>query len=206
VRTFIQRSPLARHTVALATGALLLLTGLVCAVAPANADAVVTLNAGSGTVGVSQTVSATVSTGALGSPSGTITFTANGQNFGSQSVGGDQGGKAQVSWIPVASGGINLQASFTAADGTPGSDSRTVQISTVGTSTSISTPGTAATSATIPLTAAVRSRNGQYIPTGTVIFYLNNGTAIGSSSLDGSGRASIDYQTPASAGTINVYA
>ena len=52
----------------------------------------------------------------------------------------------------------------------------------------------------------VRAAQGSYIPTGVVNFYLSSGAAIGSSGLDGAGRASINYTTPSTAGTLTVYA
>ena len=69
-------------------------------------------------------------------------------------------------------------------------------IAKVDTASSITTPGTAAASTKIPLIATVRSRDGAYVPTGTVTFQLSNGTVIGTDGLDGSGRASVDYTTP----------
>jgi hypothetical protein len=194
------------HIPALLAAIALFATGLVGLAAPASAAVYVSLSAVNGTVGVAQTVSALVSTDAVGAPTGVVNFTANGQPIGSQPVGGTLGTRAQVSWIPAAAGNIALQAEFDADGGEQAFDGFSVTIGRVDSASSITTPGTAATATSIPLTATVRSRIGQYLPTGTVTFYLNTGVAIGSSGLDGSGRGSINFTTPTSAGIVYVYA
>ena len=181
-----------------------LLVGLA---SPASADASVTISVGSrGTTGVPQDVSASVSSDVVGAPSGNVIFTANGQAIGTQPVGGSLGSTARISWTPSNAGAITVQAEFDPSDGASAFDSRVSQIGLVNTASSISTPGTAAASSVIPLTATVRASTGSYVPTGGVTFYLNNGSAIGSTSLDGSGRGSVNYTTPATVGTIYVYA
>lgn len=175
--------------------------------APASADVFVSLSVnGNGTVGVAQNVSATVSSDAVGSPTGNVIFTANGQAIGTQPVGGTLGSTAKVSWTPSNAGSITVQVEFDPVDGSSAFDSDVVQIAKVNTASSISTPGTAAASSVIALTASVRASAGSYVPTGGVTFYLNTGAAIGSTSLDGSGRGSINYTTQATVGTVYVYA
>lgn len=174
--------------------------------APASAGVNVTLDASNGQVGVSQTLSAKVTSDAIGAPGGSVTFTANGQSIGSVQVGGDLGARAQVSWTPSSAGSINVQAVFDGGDGSQDTDSQTVNIKAVDTATSITTPGSSATGSVVTIAAAVRARSGGYVPSGNVQFILRDGTVIGQSGLDGSGRASINYTTPASAGTLYVYA
>ena len=179
--------------------------GVVAAAGPASAEVSVAVNVANGTIGVQQTVSATVDSSALGAPSGTVTFTANGTAIGSQPVGGTLGTKAQVAWTPASSGSVAVLATFvTTTEST--SDSQTVQIARVDTASSVSTPGTAGASSVIPVSVAVRSSRGAYIPTGGVAFFTSNGSAIGSATLDRNGRASINYTTPDSTGTVSIYA
>jgi hypothetical protein len=192
--------------IVLLVAAALSAVGLVGVAAPASAQTFVSISVNNGTVGVSQKVSATVSSDAIGSPMGTVVFTANGAAIGSEQVGGSLGSTAQVAWIPKNSGSISVQAEFDPDTGDAAFDSKTIQIARVNTATSIATPGTAATSTTIPLSATVRSSQGAYIPTGTVTFFLGNGASIGSSSVDASGRSAINYTTPATLGTVTVYA
>lgn len=195
-----------RAGLAIAATLALLLAGLIGLAAPAQAAVAIAVSASSGTVGVTQNVSASVSSSAIGAPSGTIAFTADGQPIGSVQVGGSLGSSADISWTPVDSGSIAVQATFTSDTGDTASDSRTVQIARVNTASTISTPGTAAASSVVVISATVRASKGQYIPTGTVTFLLNNGSVIGQSNLDGSGRASINYTTPANTGTVYMYA
>jgi hypothetical protein len=192
--------------IVLLVAAALSAVGLVGVAVPASAQVFVTLSVNAGTVGVTQKVSATVSTDAIGSPSGTVVFTANGTAIGSEQVGGSLGSTAQLAWTPRNSGSVSVQAQFDPDTGDSAFDSKTVQIARVNTATSISTPGTAATSSVIPLTATVRSTQGAYIPTGSVTFFLSTGAAIGSSALDGNGRSSVNYTTPATLGNVTVYA
>ena len=104
--------------------------GVVAAAGPASAEVSVAVNVANGTIGVQQTVSATVDSSALGAPSGTVTFTANGTAIGSQPVGGTLGTKAQVAWTPASSGSLAVLATFvTTTEST--SDSQTVQIARV---------------------------------------------------------------------------
>ena len=187
--------------------ALALLAGLVTGLAaPATAAVAIALNAGNGTVGVTQTLTATVSSSDIGAPTGTVSFTVNGQAIGSQGVGGNLGTRAEVSWTPSSTGTAAVVAQFVGDDGSQASDNRSVQVARVGTSTAIDAPASAGTSTTVTLTATVRASQGQYVPTGKVTFLLSGGTVIGSSSLDASGSATLPYTTPATASTVRVYA
>ncbi|MDI1290119.1 MAG: Ig-like domain-containing protein [bacterium] len=179
--------------------------GLVAAAAPASAAATISASASNGTVGVSQAVTATLS-GLGGSETGTVTFLANSQSIGSAPVGGSAGSKAQVSWTPSSAASTIVEARYASSTGATASDSDTVSIAKVNTASSITTPGSAAASTKIPLIATVSSRDGSYVPTGTVTFQLNDGTVIGTGNLDGSGRASVNYTTPTTTGTVYVFA
>jgi len=180
--------------------------GLVSSASPADAAVTINSTAINGTVGVTQTVSATVASTTSGVPSGTVTFTANSQAIGTATVGGSSGAKAQVSWTPTTAASTIVQASFAASTGETASDSDTVTIAKVDTASSITTPGSAAASTKIPLIATVQSKSGQYVPTGNVTFSLSNGTVIGTDGLDGSGKATVTYTTPTTTGTVSVLA
>ncbi len=185
----------------------LLTAGLVGVAAPASAAVAITLTAGSGTMGVAQTLSATVDAGALGAPAGTVTFTANGQSVGSKAVGGSSGSTADVAWTPSAVGTIGIQARFVSTDGTQqATDSESVQVARVDTGTSLSAPGSAGVGAAITLTARVASTQGAYQPTGSVTFLLRSGTPVGSANLDATGKAVFSYTTPATSQTVQIYA
>ena len=96
--------------------------------APADAATLtVTLSARNGTVGVSQTISATVKDSGqdIGGGVGTVTFTANGAQIGTDTVGGQRGTTATINWTPqTASPSTNITATFD--DGT--SDTTSVSI------------------------------------------------------------------------------
>ena len=98
---------------------------------PASADAIVEFTkVRSGMVGVQQTLSATVSQAGdiVGGDVGTVTFAANGQNIGVDSVGGPNGSTASVVWTPAAAGSsVNLTATFSGG----GSDETSVGVAQV---------------------------------------------------------------------------
>lgn len=202
-------SPL-RSTRGLATGLAVcgvLLASTLVGAATASAGETVDISVSNGTVGVSQRVTATVySDGGVGSPAGTITFTAGGQQIGAQPVGGSLGSSAQINWSPGTAVSTNVVANFVGANGDTAGDSATVSVNQVDTSTSMTTPGSAATSSQVSIAANVRATQGGYVPTGTVTFYSNGGSVIGSSGLDGNGKATISYTVPAATGTIYLYA
>ena len=172
---------------------------------PAQAGTVaVTLSARNGTVGVPQTVSATVKDAgqSVGGGVGTVVFAANGNQIGTDSVGGQNGTTASINWTPsAASASTNITATFD--DGS--SDATSVSIATVGTTASITTPGSAGTSTQVTRAAQVRAKVGSYVPSGSVTFFTSNGSSVGTSNLDGSGRGSVAYTTPAAAGTVYLY-
>ncbi len=176
--------------------------GLVAA-QPASADSQVTLSVNPGTVGVSQVIDAQVNSGGLGS-SGTVTFTANGTVIGTDNVGPQYGYDAQVNWIPNVGGQrVNLSATYNQG----GSDSTSVYISTVGTTTTITSPGTAASGSTITLSAQVRAKTGSYAPTGSVSFYTtSSGNSIGNASVNAQGTANLSYNVGNVNGNVAFYA
>lgn len=188
--------------------ALLSITGLtagtIALAAPASADAQVTLGGvRSGVVGVQQTLNATVNaSGTIGGDVGTVTFTVNGQNVGTDSVGGADGTTASVAWTPGSAGdSVNITATFSGG----GSDTTSTSVAKVGTQASITVPGNATTSTQVSLGATVRAKVGKYVPTGSVTFYTSNGTNVGTAGLDGNGKANITYTTPATPGNVSLY-
>lgn len=180
--------------------------GLVGLASPANAANTVTLTVLDGTVGVSQTVQATVASDAVGQPSGTVTFTADNATIGSVAVGGDLGSTASVTWVPAAAGSISVKAAFVADDSTTVTDTQPVTIAKVSTTTTITTATSTTTSTAIDLTAKVSPTQGSYTPTGNVTFYLANGTALGRAALNSNAVATVKYTTPGTVQTITYYA
>lgn len=197
----------ARRTGAAIVAIVAMIGALIVGAAPASAAAFVTLNVSNGTVGIAQPVIATVDSSAIGFPSGTVTFSANGTVFGSGQVGGSLGNAATVSWTPSAAGASVIIASYVATDGSDqASATKTVTINRVDTVTTITAPGTATTSTQVTLSAVVRSRDGNYQPTGSISFFRSDGSSIGTANVDSGGRANQGYTTPSSAGTVSVYA
>lgn len=172
---------------------------------PASADAIVQFTkVRSGMVGVQQTLSASVSQpgDVVGGDVGTVTFAANGQTIGVDSVGGPNGSTASVVWTPGAAGAsVNLTATFSGG----GSDATSVGVAQVPTSASITVPGSAGANAQVSLGATVRAKSGSYVPTGTVTFFTANGASVGSAGLDGSGKANIQYTVPGSGSSVSLY-
>lgn len=179
------------------------LVGIAPAASAANT---VTLTVLGGTVGVSQTVQATVASDAVGQPAGTVTFTANDVTIGSAAVGGTLGSTASITWVPSTAGTVSVRAAFVADDATTVTDSASVEIAKVGTTLTITSAASAVTNAAVDLTAKAAPTQGSYVPTGNVTFYLANGTSIGRSSLNGSAVATVRYTTPSSAQTVTYYA
>lgn len=168
----------------------------------ASADSIVNLSVKNGVVGVAQTVDASVSASAgVEAPSGTVTFYSNGAVIGTDTVGGNQGSNAQVIWTPNNSGPETIMASFSGG----GSDTETVSVNSVDTTTSITAPGSAASGSQVSLQAQVRAKQGSYVPTGTVTFTTSSAT-IGSSSLNSQGLATINFTVPTGISSVNVYA
>ena len=168
-----QSDPSERHPVKRLipfVSALAVVAAALATAAPASAATLtVSISARSGTVGVSQTISATVKDSGqdIGGGVGTVTFTANGAQIGTDTVGGQRGTTASINWTPQsASPSVNITATFD--DGT--SDTTSVSIASVSTSASITTPGSAGTSTQVSLAAQVRAKVGSYVPTGSVTF------------------------------------
>ena len=170
--------------------------------ASASADSTVHLTVKNGVVGVAQTVDASVSASAgVGAPSGTVTFYANGAVIGTDTVGGNQGSNAQVIWTPKESGPDSVMASFSGG----GSDTATVSVNSVDTTTSITAPGSASAGSQVALQAQVRAKQGSYVPTGTVTFSTSSET-IGAANLNSQVLASINFTVPTGVSSVNVYA
>jgi hypothetical protein len=186
---------------------LVIVGGLIGWVAPPAAAAVgVDLKASSGAVGVSQNVTATVSSSAIGSPTGKVTLTADGTVIGSKAVGGDQGATASFAWAPSSAGAVVLRATFDADSGERATDQLTVQVNVIATTTALSVPAAASAAAKVSLTATVAAKSGTYVPTGTVAFRLNNGTALGTATLGSDAKATLSFTTPSSATTLTIVA
>ncbi|MDO9485147.1 MAG: Ig-like domain repeat protein [Actinomycetota bacterium] len=168
----------------------------------ASAAPTVNLNAKNGVVGVAQTIDASVSDSAvIGAPSGTVTFYSNGAVIGTDTVGGNQGSNAQIVWTPKDSGPDTLMASFSGG----GSDTETVSVNSVDTTSSVTAPGSAAAGSQVALQAQVRAKQGSYVPTGTVTFTTSSAT-IGTASLNAQGLATINFTVPTGVSSVNVYA
>ena len=168
----------------------------------ASADSVVNLSAKNGVVGVAQTIDASVSaSGGVGAPPGTVTFYSNGTVIGTDTVGGSQGSNAQIVWTPKSSGPDTLMAAFSGG----GSDTETVSVNSVDTTTTVSAPGSAAAGSQVTLQAQVRAKQGSHIPTGTVSFSTSS-ASIGSATLNGQGLATVNYTIPSNVSSVNVYA
>ncbi len=199
-----------RRTLERAVGgtiALVTIGALLSWVAPPAAAAVgIDLKANSGAVGVSQNVTATVSSAEIGAPTGKVTLTADGKAVGSKAVGGDQGTTAAFPWTPTTAGAVVLRATFDADSGETATDQLTVQINTVATTTALSVPATAPAATKVSLTATVAPKQGTYVPTGTVSFRLSNGTSLGSASLGSDAKATLSFTTPATATTLIIVA
>ena len=195
-----------RTATTLATAVTLMAVLVMGFASPAQAAVAISLTAANGTVGVPQSLSATVTSSDIGSPTGTVSFTVNGQAVGSQGVGGNLGSTATVSWTPTSAGSASVQVSFAGQGGTEASDNRTVQVSRVDTTTSISAPSSSPTAGIVTLTASVAARQGTYQATGSVTFLRDAGTVLGTAKLDVAGVATLAYTVPSTTGTIRVYA
>ena len=193
-----------RRMLGIATSVALLGAGVALAT-PAMAASTVYLTAPDGVVGVQETLSAQVAqSGGIGGE-GVVTFTANGTVVGTDTVGPSSanGYIAQVQWVPATGGGrVNVVATYSGG----GSDSTSAYISTVGTTVSVSSPGSAAIGSTIALTAQARAKVGSYVPTGAVSFYLSGGRNIGNANLNNQGVASLNYVVPNTPGNVSFYA
>lgn len=177
-------------------------------VAPAASAAVtVNLTVGSGTVGVVQTVKASLSSGMIGTPAGQMSFFVAGSEIASAPIGGSDGSSVTANWMPTKAGSNTMQARFTPIDGSaPSSTNRTVQISKIGTKTTISVPATAENGAHVQVSASVKVSRGEYVPTGTVTFKLSTGATIGKAALDGAGNASTNAPLPGNSTRVGIVA
>ena len=197
-----------RLPVAVLTAVVVTAAGLTVAAVPARAASTIVLTAGNGTVGTTQTLSATVgSDSVLGFTPGVVTFTAGTQEVGTVRV--TQVGAAAASWVPTTAGSIVVTSEFvpdsTVGGATSATDSQTVAIASVGTTTNVTSPDTVQVGSTFTVTATVTSR-GSYVPTGSVTFYFSSGTVIAAIPLEASARAVLSYQAPATAQTLRFYA
>lgn len=187
--------------------AFLTVVSVVTAVAPPAAAAVsVDLAASSGTVGVTQTITVTVASTLVGSPTGRVTVTADGKTVGARAVGGDQGSTVRLSWTPTTTGPVTLRATFEADSNETATDQLTIQVNPVSTTTALSAPTAAAAHTKVSLTATVTATSGSYQPTGKVTFRTTGGTSLGSATLNANGVATLSYTTPAAAGTVTIVA
>lgn len=178
------------------------------AVAPA-ARAAITINltVSNGTVGVVQTVKASLSSGMIGTPAGQMSFFVGGAEIASAPIGGSDGSSVTANWLPGKSGSNTMQARFTPVDGTaPSTTSRTVQIAKISTKTTLSVPATVDGNGRVSLSASVKVSRGEYVPTGSVTFKLSTGATVGKANLDGGGNASTDVSLPGSSSRVGIVA
>ena len=146
---------------------------------------------------VTFTAAVSVNSPGSGSPSGTVQFQADGQNFGgAQPVDGN--GHASVSMSGLAAGNHPITATFTSNNAntanSQGSLNGGQQVNPAATTTSVlSSRNPSEFEQSVTLTASVRaSAPGFGTPSGTVQF-RDNGTDIGGPrALDGSGNVSFD--------------
>ncbi|HTV16970.1 MAG TPA: Ig-like domain repeat protein [Acidobacteriaceae bacterium] len=127
-----------------------------------------------------------------GTPTGTVTFTADGSPIGSQALAG---GSASVSIATLTVGTHSIVASYSgdASDAASSSAAytETVQKATLA-ATLASTPNPSASGQTVTFTATVKG--GTTTPTGTVTLE-DGGTAIGNSPLPGNGIVTFSVAT-----------
>ncbi len=146
-------------------------------------------------LGQTLTLTATVTAASGATPGGTVTFLNNGATLGTASLNAN--GMAALTLMPAA-GGYSITASYggSSIDG-PSASSPPIDVTVSKIATLIAlqaTPTTLYLGQTLTLTAAVTAASGA-IPTGTVTF-LNNGTSLGTASLNTYGTAVLTL-TPA---------
>lgn len=136
---------------------------------------------GTSTYGTSVLLTATVS-GSGGTPSGSVTFSDGSTTLGSASL---SSGTATLSTSALTAGTHQLTASYSGDSSFSGSTSSALsyQVNQAGTSTSVVSSGSPSNQGqSVTFTATVTS-NTTGIPTGTVTFYADSTTNLGSASL-----------------------
>ncbi len=163
---------------------------------------------GSLIVGSAYTLTArVVPTGGTATPSGNVVFNIGGAT---QSVALSAAGAATWSGTaPAAAGTLTISAAYQGTTDFAASTSNTLNVNVVGIATttalSISPSGSSLTAGTqFTLTATVLAQSGTATPSGSVVF--NIGGATHSVALDTSGVATYTGTTPATAGTLAIYA
>jgi hypothetical protein len=134
------------------------------------------------------TFTATVS-GNGGTPTSSVNFLANGNVIGAGTL---SGGKATLSYSQLAAGSYSITAQYLGDTNDAASTSPVVSetVGTISTTTSLGTASTTGADAQVILTATVVNASTGPTPTGTVTFYSGT-TAIGASTLDSSGVATL---------------
>jgi hypothetical protein len=148
----------------------------------------------------SVTLTATVSSTSPGTPTGTVTFSNGTTSLGTSSLSASGVATLAVTVLPVGTDSITAaysgDSNFSAATSSP--MSQTVQQASTSTTLTASSGA-----AVLTLTATVSSPAG--MPSGTVTF-MDGTTQLGSTSVNGSGVATLSSLTTLTAGTNNITA
>jgi hypothetical protein len=151
------------------------------------------------------TMTATV-TASGSSPTGSVKFLVNSTVIGTASL---SGGKASLSYTPQTVGTYALAAEYLGDTNDAASTSATVSliVGTISTATDIGVSATTGTNPQTMLVATVLNLSTGPVPTGMVTF-LSGSTALGSSSLDSNGVATLTPQLNANSSysIVAVYA
>ncbi len=149
--------------------------------------------------GVASTLSAQVIGGS--SPTGVVTFLANGIAVGSATLGAGGVASTTTSVLPVGSDSLRAVYNGDANNALSASSPATIIVEPPRSATTVSVAGTTAIVAggRATFTAAVLSDQGSPAPTGTVTFALDNGTTV-SAKLN-AGQTATTSLIPSSAGT-----
>ena len=150
------------------------------------------------------TLTATVSA-TSGKPTGTVTFLAGSSSLGSATLSGSGAASIQISSLAVGTYSLSAQyagnSSFASSASSTISETVSAASLPATTSTLTISPNPTPTGQSATMTVAVTSSSGT--PTGTVSF-LNNGTAIGSATLNSSGVATFTPSSLPAAGTYAI--
>lgn len=149
-----------------------------------------------GTFGQSVTFTATVTASAGNgvTPSGTMTFTDGSTSLGSSSL--DVNGRASLTTNSLAAGSHNITASYSGdsnSAASSGTFSETINKASSATAL-VSSVNPTTFGQTITFTTTVSGQTGTAVPTGSVTL-LDGATSLGTTTLDGQGRASFNISS-----------
>jgi hypothetical protein len=154
------------------------------------------LNPSTVAVGGSTTLKAVVAkTSGGGTPTGTVTFFANGKTLTSVALsGGVASFSASTSGYPIGSYTITAKYNGDSTDMTSSSSAVTLKIEAASKTVLTVSPNPVTSGASTTLTATVTPASGSGIPTGTVSF-IANGSTLTTVTLNGSGVATVTTPT-----------